>query len=127
MSCPDCGQACERVLSAPIVSVRGAEYRAAQNKENRAANFARAAGEVAKLKEAAAKKYGQVSGHTHNCALNGCFGEKVMAEAKLESPDGETSVAPNTSATQDAASATKEATSARRFGDLPHLVGAGKK
>lgn len=111
--CPDCGQACERVLSAPIVSVRGAEYRAAANKENRAVNSARATGENAKLRESTLKKYGQVEGHTHNCALSGCFGENAVSEATAEVASG--------------GNTNDETPKAHRFGSLPHLVGVEKK
>ncbi len=96
-----------------MVSVRGAEYRAAANKENRAVNHARATGENAKLREFTLKKYGQVEGHTHNCALSGCFGESARSEAKAETASSET--------TND------QTEKAHRFGGLPHLVGVDKK
>jgi putative FmdB family regulatory protein len=102
--CPDCGQACERVLSAPIVSVRGSEYRAAANKENRTMNLARAKGENEKLRISTLQKYGQMTGHTHNCALSGCYGDEVRSAAQSE-----------------------ENGKALRFGGLPHLVGVDKK
>jgi putative FmdB family regulatory protein len=105
--CPDCGQECERVIAMPIVSVRGAEYRAAANKEKRTESYARAGVEVAKMRDDAMKKMGQISGHTHNCALAGCFGSdaKTAAEHSGSSTSDET----------------------HRFGGLPHLVGVDKK
>lgn len=119
-SCPDCGKPCERVLSAPIVSVRGAEYRAAANKETRQANMARAAAGNAQLRESTLKKYGQVSGHTHNCALAGCHGLIAQNEAKSESSKAAT-------ADGNAETGNSESSKAHRFGGLPHLVGVGKK
>jgi len=80
-SCPECGKACERVLSAPIVSVRGSEYRAAERAEKRSENVARANLEHSKLR---AETERRVFGHTHNCVAAGCFGtaarEKYLAE-----------------------------------------------
>ncbi len=75
-SCPDCGKACERVISAPIVSVRGAEYRASANAEKRRESWARAKGENLKMRTATQEKLGQLPGHTHDCVLAGCHGEK---------------------------------------------------
>lgn len=110
-ACPDCGKACQRVIAAPIVSVRGAEYRASANAENRAENLGRAKIANAQLRESTLVKYGQVSGHTHNCALSGCFGVLVQAEAKSEIKLG----------------GTQESHATHRFGGLPHLVGVDKK
>ncbi len=109
--CPDCGKACERVIAVPIVSVRNADYRASKNAETRAENLQRAVAANGKMRESTLKKYGQVSGHTHNCALNGCFGSSVQAEARQE-----------TSAEENLSGPT-----AHRFGGLPHLVGVEKK
>lgn len=113
-SCPDCGKACERVLSAPIVSVRGAEYRAAANAEKRGEAVARARGENAAMRESTLKKLGQLAGHTHNCALAGCHGAAAQTEAQKAVQQG---------ATDDGSAESR----ARRFGGLPHLVGSGKK
>ena len=121
-ACPDCGKACERVLSAPIVSVRGAEYRAAANKETRQANMARAAAGNMQLRESTLKKYGQVSGHTHNCALAGCHGLIAQSEAKSETNEDTRADALNESEQSSA-----QEPKARRFGGLPHLVGVDKK
>lgn len=80
-SCPECGKACERVLSAPIVSVRGSEYRAAERAEKRSESVARANHEHNKIR---AETERRVFGHTHNCVAAGCFGtaarEKYLAE-----------------------------------------------
>ena len=75
-NCPDCGQECARVISAPIVSVRGAEYRASANAEKRRDSMARANGENSKMRSATIEKLGQLPGHTHDCALAGCHGDK---------------------------------------------------
>lgn len=114
--CPDCGKACERVIAVPIVSVRNADYRASKNAETRAENLKRAIGANGEMRQSTLKKYGQVSGHTHNCALNGCFGNSAQAEAQREDSAGEKSVGENSSAQ-----------TAHRFGGLPHLVGVDKK
>lgn len=108
-SCPDCGKECERVISVPMVSVRGAEYRASANKEKRGESYARAAGENAKMRAASMAKSGQIAGHTHNCALSGCYGDeakKAASEATSPAESGQVS---------------------HRFGGLPHLVGVDKK
>lgn len=118
--CPDCGKSCERVISAPIVSVRGSEYKAAANRENRAASIARATGENAVLREATKKNLGQIEGHAHNCALAGCFGEAAQTEAKEEA-EAETNQVSSTSG--DRSNDTKS----RRIGAFPHLVGSEKK
>ena len=122
-ACPDCGKACERVLSAPIVSVRGAEYRAAANKETRTANFARARQSNDQMRESSLKKYGHIAGHTHNCALAGCYCEAVKTEAarsgvSLESANG---------VRNDSNVENSERQATHRFGGLPHLVGVDKK
>lgn len=109
-NCPDCGQACERVLSAPMVSVRGAEFRAAENAEKRSESFRRARGEHSN-----ARKVAQMEGHTHDCAAAGCYGEKVRAEALGE----------KSGTASDATSGDDSASSADRPGisrKLPHLV-----
>lgn len=98
-SCPDCGRACERVISAPIVSVRGESYRKAAQAETRKENWKKANASTLKLRaETEAKtatKSGEnrrapLEGHTHDCEAAGCYGET---------------------------------TAAARFGGLPHLVG----
>ena len=99
------------MIAAPIVSIRGADYRAAANKEKRTESFARAGHEVAKLRDASLKKFGQIAGHTHNCALAGCYGDEIKKSAEV-STDG--SVAEPNEASH-------------RFGGLPHLVGVDKK
>jgi len=112
-NCPDCGQECERVIAAPIVSVRGASYRAAANAEKRSESYARAVGENTKLRQETLKKTGQVqeriAGHTHNCALFGCWGER---DADPQSGQNEHPA---------------DEPKARRYGSLPHLVGDGAK
>lgn len=110
-SCPDCGQECERVIAAPIVSVRGADYRAAANKEKRNESYARASVEVAKMRESSMAKFGQIAGHTHNCALAGCYGDEIKRTAESSSD----------------ISGDESGHSAHRFGSLPHLVGVDKK
>lgn len=107
-NCPDCGQECERVLSAPMVSVRGSEFRAAENAENRAESFRRARGENLKLRNETRQK---IEGHTHDCAAAGCFGEQVRAEA-LREKSSQASTEP------DLSSADRPGISRK----LPHLV-----
>ncbi len=107
-NCPDCGKACERVLSAPMVSVRGSEYRAAANAENRAESFRRASGENLKLRNETRQK---IEGHTHDCVAAGCFGERVRAEALGEK-------ASDISTEPDLSSADRPGVSRR----LPYLV-----
>lgn len=101
-SCPDCGKACERVFAVPMVSVRGSEYRAAANAEKRTENLARAKKANGEMREATLKKYDQLPGHTHNCALSGCYGAQVQAEAT-------------------------GGAGGNRYGRLPHLVGTGDR
>lgn len=121
--CPDCGKECERVIGLPIVSVRGAEYRAAANAENRAASVARAVGENRKLRESTLKKYGQLEGHVHNCALAGCHGVQVMEEARRDelTESDQTGAVPS-----DGKAGGTPDVKVRRFGGLPHLVGNAK-
>lgn len=111
-TCPDCGQECERVLSAPMVSVRGSEFKAAQNAENRAESFRRAKGENMKLREATRQR---IEGHTHDCVAAGCFGEKLRADVLGE----------NKGAVSDGPGSESDLSSADRLGvsrKLPHLV-----
>lgn len=111
-NCPDCGKACERVLSAPMVSVRGSEFRAAENAENRAESIRRARGENLKLRSETRSK---IEGHTHNCAAAGCFGELVRAEAMGELKDN---VGSSAVSEPDLSSADRPGISRK----LPHLV-----
>ncbi len=103
-ACPDCGRACERVLSAPIVSVRGEAYKKAAQAETRKANWAKANLENAKMRAETQKKYAPLEGHTHDCAAAGCYGETVRLQALGEGGSEK----------------------AVRFGNLPHLVGSKK-
>lgn len=73
--CPECGQECERIISVPLISSRGAEYRAAANKERRQDSIARAQAALS------ADRVQRVQGHTHNCALHGCFGDTKASPA----------------------------------------------
>lgn len=84
-NCPECGKACERVLSAPLVSVRGSEYRAAERAERRSQNVARAHQEHDKLR---AETERRVLGHTHNCVAAGCFGQAARAKYFAENQTG---------------------------------------
>lgn len=91
-----------------MISVRGSEYRAAANAENRSESFRRASGENLKLRNETRQK---MEGHTHDCAAAGCFGERVRAEA-LGEKSSEASTEP------DLSSADRPGVSRK----LPHLV-----
>ena len=95
-----------------MVSVRGPEYRASANKEKRTESYARAAGENAKMRATSMVKNGQIPGHTHNCALSGCYGEEAKKSAQSVS---------------EATSPEETGQVSHRFGGLPHLVGVDKK
>lgn len=74
VECPTCGVPCERMISVPMApSIRGAEFKAAENSEKRGRSVAAA---KAELKESRAK------GHNHNCALYGCYGGKSSDKAR---------------------------------------------
>jgi putative FmdB family regulatory protein len=111
-NCPDCGKACERVLSAPMVSFRGAEFRDAANAEKRAESFRRASSENLKLRSETRQK---IEGHTHDCAAAGCLGERVRAEALGDNTSGASSDA---AGEPDLSSADRPGVSRK----LPHLV-----
>lgn len=73
--CPECGQACERVMSVPQVSVRGESFRKAESTERRQQAKSQAQNEIARSRaERGAAGASQNSAHQHNCALHGCFG-----------------------------------------------------
>lgn len=112
-NCPDCGLECERVISAPIVSVRGESYRKAAQAETRKANWEKANLANAKMRTETQAKYARLEGHTHDCAAAGCYGDKVRLEAI-----GGTPATSNGEGSSEAR--------AVRFGNLPHLVGSKK-
>lgn len=113
-SCPECGKACERILSAPMVSVRGSEYRAAENAEKRAQSVARANVEHAKLR---AETERRVLGHTHNCVAAGCFGAEAREKYLSEKATSAESPSP----------AAAEAGTGDRIQGMPYLVGSKDK
>ncbi len=69
VNCPDCGQACHRVLSVPLPSVRGEAYRKAESHERRAV------AEKAALREIQQSRSEKLGHHQHDCALHGCQGK----------------------------------------------------
>jgi hypothetical protein len=93
------------VFSPPIVSVRGDSFKAAEKSEKRVANCERAQSENLKLREESLRRAGmgtQIEGHTHNCALAGCFaGGASNGDVSTSNPT-------------------------KRIGDFPYLVGAKK-
>lgn len=109
-NCPECGKACERVLSAPLVSVRGSEYRAAERAERRSQNVACAHQEHEKLR---AETERRVLGHTHNCVAAGCFGQAARAKYFAENQAGN----------QDDASPEQSGGTGERIQGMPYLVG----
>lgn len=120
-ACPDCGRECERVISAPIVSVRGESYRKAAQAETRKANWEKAGLANAKMRSETEKKYARLEGHTHDCAVAGCYGDKVRREALGQGAAAGSPSDASSNASGDACGAR-----AVRFGNLPHLVGSKK-
>ncbi len=127
-NCPECGKACERVLSAPLVSVRGSEYRAAERAERRSNDVARAHQQHDKLR---AETERRVLGHTHNCVAAGCFGaatrEKYFAENQTEnqsgSPDGNETGSPAAGCDSHDLVPLYSSGTGERIQGMPYLVG----
>ncbi len=84
--CPECGKTCERIISIPMISVKGAEYRAAEKAEKRARNIGLANEEHAQLR---AETEQRILGHTHNCVAAGCFGTAARESTNAASMPGE--------------------------------------
>lgn len=84
--CPECGQACERVMSAPQISVRGEGFRKAESAERREQIQSQARQELMRSRaERGAAVGSQNSGHQHNCALHGCFAGTEKASRSVTS------------------------------------------
>ncbi len=96
-----------------MVSVKGSEFRAAENAEKRRESVKRANHEHNQLR---AETERRVLGHTHNCVAAGCFGtaarEKYLADK---------SRADNSSAASENAAGTGD-----RIQGMPYLVGADR-
>lgn len=126
-SCPECGKACERVLSASIVSVRGSEYRAAERAEKRSESVARANLEHTKLR---AETERRVFGHTHNCVAAGCFGaaarEKYLAEKNADNSLVSSTESDAEFGSDSNLSADRAAGTGDRIQGMPYLVGADR-
>jgi hypothetical protein len=86
-SCPECGQACVRVMSVPQISVRGEGFRQAQSAERRQVAQSHARQELAQSR-AERGFVRQREGHQHNCALHGCLGagDKAAAASSSSTP-----------------------------------------
>lgn len=70
-ACPECGQECVRVISAPIVSVRGESFHKREAAERRKLSQAQGRLEMARFRGEQHRK--NLPGHNHDCALHGCF------------------------------------------------------
>lgn len=127
-SCPECGKACERILSAPMVSVKGSEFRAAENAEKRRESVKRANHEHNQLR---AETERRVLGHTHNCAAAGCFGTAAREKYLADKSRADNSAAASTdsdaeSGSDSGLSADRAAGTGDRIQGMPYLVGADR-